>query len=69
MKKLMVKDVIQMLMEGEITKEQIFFFEDEVGYLIANEIYIINDGIIVKNCNVNYEDEYCFTDKIFIEKF
>lgn len=66
LEKIIVKNAIENIMIGENKVEQLFFFSDEIGFIKAHELYLSEDGIILRNEFNDEKIELDFDDVIYV---
>lgn len=68
LKEITIKEVLQALTSEDISINDFYFYDEDVGYLQVNELYILEIGTVeIGNNVVNIKNEYELNDKIFIK--
>jgi hypothetical protein len=67
MEGLKIKKIIDLIIEGKIEINDIFFNVPEIGYVQVDELSFSDGGIEVRNYQVDIKDYFGFNDKLFIE--
>lgn len=67
MEGLKIKKIIDLIMEGKIEINDLFFNVPEIGYVQVDELSFSDGGVEVHNCQIDEKDYFGFNDKLFIE--
>lgn len=67
MKTLEVEKVIKLIMQRDLNISEVLFYDEQVGYLIIDEICFENEGIEVKNNYTNISQCLCFDEKLYLK--
>lgn len=68
MQKILVKEVIEMLVNGKIENMNNIYFEVDGCYFYTDEIYLLEDVVKFHNNNYDEGQRYGFDEYIYIEE-